>query len=82
MVREWEGFLKDAMHKVGSQDYTNQTGVNKLVVHDGKQYHEYRDPFHLMATKVWADIQKYDSKLDFKYEVSSKKLSKSIPNIS
>lgn len=82
MVREWEGFLRDAMHRVDTQDYTNQTGVNKLILHDGKQYHEYLDPFHLMATKVWKDIQDYDSKLDLKFEVSSKKLHKSIPNLS
>jgi hypothetical protein len=82
MIREWEGFLKDALHRADNQDFTNQTGVNKLILHDGKQYNEYKDPFHLMANRVWEDIQNYDSTLDLKYSVSSKKLHKSIPNLS
>lgn len=82
MVREWEGWLKDAMPKLEGPALDQLKGNNHIIVHDGKQYSTYQDTFHLMATKVWGDMQSYESKVGFKNDVSSRSLHRPIPNLS
>lgn len=82
MVREWEGWLKDAMHKKEGLEPGTTHGDNRIIIHDGKTYSTYVDTFHLMANKVWEDIQNYETKVGFKKDVPSRVLHKPIPNLS
>jgi hypothetical protein len=81
MVREWEGWLKNAMNTPEGVLRENKSGLNQIIIHDGKEYAEYHETFHVMATKVWEDIQAYDTSFEENYEVETRKLRKSIPHI-
>ena len=59
MVRKWEPFVKEALPRTGFTEVP--TGVtDAIVLSDGAEYHEFSDPFNLMARKAWIDIQGYD----------------------
>lgn len=62
MVRDWEGFIKDSMHRLNSFEVDKLKGDNEIIVHDGKEYGTYADGYHLMAKKVWKDIQEFDTR--------------------
>lgn len=81
MIRSWEYFVKDAVHKVDFSIEDTVFGENQVVVHDGKEYSQYADTFHLMATKVWADIQKYETQVGLKFKPSARILHKPAPNL-
>jgi hypothetical protein len=81
MVRGWEGFVKDSMHRLDAPGTDKLMGSNQLSVHQGQQYGTYADGYHLMATKVWEDIQGYESNIGFINEINTKKLHKRVPNM-
>jgi hypothetical protein len=60
LIREWEGFLKDAMVKQEKFGPIDEFGDNRIIIHDGKEYSTYVDGYHLMAKKVWEDMQAYE----------------------
>lgn len=78
MIREWEYFVKDAMHKVNGPLPGSLSGDNHIVVHDGKEYDEYADTFHLMAHNVWSTMNKYESSVGMKSGFSSKGVSQQV----
>ena len=82
MVRGWEGFLKDAMHKVDGPQPAEGMGENEIVLHQKDQYDTYACGFHLMAQKAWHDIKNYESNVGLLTGVSGSKLHRRIPNFS
>lgn len=80
MVRGWEGWLKDAMHRVNGPSIDTLKGDCQIVIHEDSEYGTYADGYYLMASKVWKDIQNYESKVGFLNQISTKKLHKRIPN--
>mmetsp|Transcript_840 Transcript_840/g.716 ORF Transcript_840/g.716 Transcript_840/m.716 type:complete len:83 (-) Transcript_840:30-278(-) len=81
MVRGWEGWMKDSMHKLDAPEPGTLAGDNHVVIHDGNEYGTYVDGFHVMAEKVWQDVQEYEGGVGFVNDVSSKHLHNRIPNL-
>lgn len=81
MVRGWEGFVRDSMHRLDAPEVDKLKGDNEVVMHHGKELGTYADGFHLMATKVWKDVENYESNIGFINEINTKKLHKRIPNM-
>lgn len=81
MARDWQGFVRDAMHKVLAPEPGTVYGDNHIIFHDGKEYQKYADTFYLMAKKAWADIESYESDIGLKFEPKSRDLHKKIPNL-
>jgi len=72
MIRAWAPWVKDSMHKVGKIQPGDIKGINHIVIHDGKEYHDYADPFHIMAKKIWSDMQSYETDVGIKFQPSSR----------
>jgi lipid A disaccharide synthetase len=70
LVREWEYWLKDAMHKVDGPTPGSIKGENQIIINDGKSYEVFADGFDLMANNVWEQIQGYQSSVGVR-EVSN-----------
>lgn len=80
MIRDWEGFIKDSMHRLDSKDVDKIKGDNEMIFHDGQEYGTYADGYNLMASKVWEDIQEYSSRESFIHQVSGKSLHRRVPD--
>ena len=61
LIREWEYWIKDAMHKIDGPAPGSVAGFNEIIIHDGKKYENFADTFHIMAHKVWEDMQDFKS---------------------
>jgi len=81
MIREWEGWVKDAMHEVGAPEPGRLSGENQILVTEGKEYSHYVDGFYLMASKVWSDIQNYDKGVNYDFDTTSRKVHRPIPHL-
>ena len=80
MIRDWEGFIKDSMHRLDGVEIDRIKGDNDITIHNGNDYGTYEDGFNLMAKKVWEDIQQFDTGEGFVGQVSSKSLHRRVPN--
>lgn len=81
MVREWEYFIKDSLHKVDHRQSYDYVGENEIIVNDGKDHHEYADTFDLMARKIWEDIQGYETAVGVRNQPVARSLHKQVPNL-
>jgi len=68
------------MHRDDSPVPGTTFGDNEIVIHKEGDYGTYVDGYHLMAKKVWEDIQAYEGTSGFVKDVSSKHLHRRIPN--
>lgn len=54
---------------------------NEIIVHDNKTHDLFADTFHLMAKKVWADMNEYQTDVGVKHIPSTRQLHKQVPNL-
>ncbi len=80
MIRDWEGFIKDSMYRMNGAEIDKIKGDNEIIIHDGEDYGTYADGNYLMASKVWEDVQNFDSRDGFIKQASAKSLHRRIPN--
>lgn len=58
MIKQWDGFLAEAMSY--KEIDRSQVRTRDIQLDDGQNYAEYEDPFFVAANAMWADIQKYE----------------------
>lgn len=80
LIREWEFWLKDAMHKIDGPTPGSLSGDNNIIIHDGKDYEDFADGFTLMAQKVWSDMQQYESHVGVQDVQGTRQLRTGVPN--
>jgi hypothetical protein len=81
MIRQWEPWLKESIHEVDGSEPYSICGENEIVIHDNKSYSQYADTFHLMAKKVWTDMNSYQTDVGLKHIPSTRPLHKQVPNL-